>query len=153
MDTIFKNFKNSKISEPYRLTITLSDKINLKGSDSLLYQTLACTKQREIDKPEASKPREANKKFKNVFRVVNFFYTMKNHVHTDADTFYIFLFQKNIYIVHDHIFALWVFLVLNDFFIYYISYRCYIFRYVKPEPLKFPELLQKTIFLTFFQKM
>ena len=73
MDVIFMNFKNSKISEPYRLAITLSDKINLKGSDSLLYEILACTKQREIDKSEAFKPKEANKKFKYVFRVVSCF--------------------------------------------------------------------------------
>ena len=33
MDTIFMNSKNSKTSDPYRLLLNLSDKINLKGSD------------------------------------------------------------------------------------------------------------------------
>ena len=33
MDTIFKNSKNSKTSDPHRLLLNLSDKINLKRSD------------------------------------------------------------------------------------------------------------------------
>ena len=33
MDTIFVNCKNSKTSEPHRLLLNLSDKINLKGSN------------------------------------------------------------------------------------------------------------------------
>ena len=33
MDTIFVNCKNSKTSEPHRLLLDLSDKINLKGSN------------------------------------------------------------------------------------------------------------------------
>ena len=33
MDTIIKNFGNSKISDPHRLLLNLSDKINLKRSD------------------------------------------------------------------------------------------------------------------------
>ena len=33
MDTIFINSENSKTSEPYRLLLTLADKINLKRSD------------------------------------------------------------------------------------------------------------------------
>ena len=33
MDTVFMNSKNSKTSNPHRLLLNLSDKINLKGSD------------------------------------------------------------------------------------------------------------------------
>ena len=33
MDTIFLNSENSKSSDPYRLLLNLSDKINLKRSD------------------------------------------------------------------------------------------------------------------------
>ena len=33
MDTIFMNSKNSKISDPHRVLLNLSDKIDLKRSD------------------------------------------------------------------------------------------------------------------------
>ena len=33
MDTIFMNSKNSKTSDPHRLLLNFSDKINLKRSD------------------------------------------------------------------------------------------------------------------------
>ena len=33
MDTIFINFKNSKTSDTHRLSLNLTDKINLKRSD------------------------------------------------------------------------------------------------------------------------
>ena len=33
MDIIFRNFEKSKTSDPYRLLLNLSDKINLKRSD------------------------------------------------------------------------------------------------------------------------
>ena len=33
MDTIFMNSKNSKTSDPHRLLLNLTDKINLKRSD------------------------------------------------------------------------------------------------------------------------
>ena len=33
MDTIFMGSENSKTSDPHRLLLNLSDKINLKGSD------------------------------------------------------------------------------------------------------------------------
>ena len=33
MDTIFMNLKNSKTSDPHRLLLNLSDKMNLKRSD------------------------------------------------------------------------------------------------------------------------
>ena len=33
MDTIFINSKNSKTSDPYRLLLNVTDKINLKRSD------------------------------------------------------------------------------------------------------------------------
>ena len=33
MDTIFMNFKNSKTYDVHRILLSLSDKINLKGSD------------------------------------------------------------------------------------------------------------------------
>ena len=33
MDTIFMNYENSKTSDPHRLLLNLSDKINSKGSD------------------------------------------------------------------------------------------------------------------------
>ena len=38
MEAIFTNFKNSKPSDLHRLLINLSDKIDLKRSDMLLYQ-------------------------------------------------------------------------------------------------------------------
>ena len=34
MDAIFINSKNSKTSEPYRLLLNITDKINLKRSDN-----------------------------------------------------------------------------------------------------------------------
>ena len=44
MDTIFMNSENSKTSDPHRLLINLTDKINLKRSENmLLYQTLVFT--------------------------------------------------------------------------------------------------------------
>ena len=39
MDTIFMNFKNSKISDPHRLWLNFSDKINLKRGNK--YVTLS----------------------------------------------------------------------------------------------------------------
>ena len=39
MDTIFMNSKNNKTSDPHRLLLNLTDKINLKGSDK--YVTLS----------------------------------------------------------------------------------------------------------------
>ena len=33
MDTIFMNSKNSEISDPHRILLNLTDKINLKKSD------------------------------------------------------------------------------------------------------------------------
>ena len=35
MDTIFKNFKNNKTSDPYRLLLNLTDKINLINLNKL----------------------------------------------------------------------------------------------------------------------
>ena len=36
MDTIFMNSENSKTSDPHRLLLNLSDKINLKRSDKFV---------------------------------------------------------------------------------------------------------------------
>ena len=36
MDTIFMNFKNSKTSVPHRLSLNLTDKINLTRSDKYI---------------------------------------------------------------------------------------------------------------------
>ena len=36
MDTVFMNSGNSKISDPHRLLLNLSDKINLRGSDKYI---------------------------------------------------------------------------------------------------------------------
>ena len=36
MDTKFMNFENSKTSDPHRLLLNLSDKINLKRSDKYI---------------------------------------------------------------------------------------------------------------------
>ena len=43
MSAIFMNSKNSKTSDPDRLLLNLTDKINLRRSDMLLYQILTCT--------------------------------------------------------------------------------------------------------------
>ena len=44
MGTIFMNSENSETSNPHRLLLNLSDKINLKRSDKrLIYQILAYT--------------------------------------------------------------------------------------------------------------
>ena len=45
MDTIFINSENSKTSEPYRILLNLTNKINLNRSvlNMFLYQILACT--------------------------------------------------------------------------------------------------------------
>ena len=43
MNTTFMNSNNSKTSDLHRLLLELRDKINLKRSDMLLYQILACT--------------------------------------------------------------------------------------------------------------
>ena len=43
MDTLFMNSRNSKTSDPHRLSFNLADKIDLKRSDMLLYQILAFT--------------------------------------------------------------------------------------------------------------
>ena len=49
MNAIFMNFKNSKISDPYRLSLNLTDKIDLKEKiNILLYQILAFTIHRKI---------------------------------------------------------------------------------------------------------
>ena len=40
MDTLFMNLKNSQTSDPHRLTLNLSDTINLKRRDMLPYQIL-----------------------------------------------------------------------------------------------------------------
>ena len=48
MDTVFMNFENSKTSDPHRLLLTLSDKINL--INMLLYQTLSFTIHGKIQK-------------------------------------------------------------------------------------------------------
>ena len=36
MDTVFMNSRNSKTSDPHRLLLNLSDKINLKRSDKYI---------------------------------------------------------------------------------------------------------------------
>ena len=36
MDTIFMNSENSKTSDPHRLLLTLTDKLNLKISDKFV---------------------------------------------------------------------------------------------------------------------
>ena len=43
MNTIFMNSKARKTSDPHRLLLNLTDKINLKRSDMLLYQILSYT--------------------------------------------------------------------------------------------------------------
>ena len=43
MDTVFMNSINSKTSDPHRLLLNLSDKINLNRRDMLLHQILAYT--------------------------------------------------------------------------------------------------------------
>ena len=44
MDSIFINYENRKTSDPHRLLLNLTDKINLKEViNMLLYQTLAFT--------------------------------------------------------------------------------------------------------------
>ena len=44
MDAIFMNSENSKTSDPHRLLLNLTDKINLKKvTNMLLYQALAFT--------------------------------------------------------------------------------------------------------------
>ena len=37
MDTIFMNSENSKTSDPHRLLLSISDKIDFKWSDTYLY--------------------------------------------------------------------------------------------------------------------
>ena len=37
MNTLFMNYENSKTSDLYRLLLNLSNKINLKGSDIIIY--------------------------------------------------------------------------------------------------------------------
>ena len=41
MDTIFMNSKNGKTSDPNRLLLNLSDKINLKRSDKYVAQSIS----------------------------------------------------------------------------------------------------------------
>ena len=51
MDTIFMNSENAKTSDPHRLLLNLSYKINLKKCcliNMLLYQTLAFTMNRKL---------------------------------------------------------------------------------------------------------
>ena len=43
MDRIFINSKNNETSDTHRLLINVTDKINLKRSDMLHYQTLEFT--------------------------------------------------------------------------------------------------------------
>ena len=45
MDTIFRNYKKSKKSDPHILLVNLTNKINFKKEaiNVLLYQTLGCT--------------------------------------------------------------------------------------------------------------
>ena len=44
MNTIFMNAKNSKASDPHRLLLNLTDKINIKRSDKYVASSsLACT--------------------------------------------------------------------------------------------------------------
>ena len=41
MDTIFMNCKNNKTSDPHRLLLNLTDKINLKRSDKYVALSLS----------------------------------------------------------------------------------------------------------------
>ena len=51
MNIIFINSKNNKTSDPHRLLLHLTDKINLNTSDkSVAYQTLAFTIHRKYEK-------------------------------------------------------------------------------------------------------
>ena len=53
MDTTFMNSESSKTSNPHRLILNLSDKINLKGViNMLLNQTLASTIHEKIQKSQ-----------------------------------------------------------------------------------------------------
>ena len=64
MDTIFMNSGNSKISDPHRLLLNLSDKIELKGSDkyvalsnrSIYYTKSNIKKSYESNKLKTSPP-------------------------------------------------------------------------------------------------
>ena len=42
MDTIFMNFKNSETSDPQRLPLNLTDKINLKRSEKYVAFKICC---------------------------------------------------------------------------------------------------------------
>ena len=58
INTIFLNSKTSKTSDPHILLLNLTDKINLKRSDMLLYQILAYTimkKYKNVKKNNKSK--------------------------------------------------------------------------------------------------
>ena len=60
MDTTFMKFENSKTSDPQRLFLNLSDKVNLKRSDkyvalSNLIQILAFTIRGKIQKSHTKK--------------------------------------------------------------------------------------------------
>ena len=46
METIFMNSENSETTDPHKLLVNLTDKINLKRSDKI-YQILAFTMHRE----------------------------------------------------------------------------------------------------------
>ena len=49
MDTIFKNFKNSETSDPHRLLLNLTDKINLKrGNKYVPLSNLSMEKYRKV---------------------------------------------------------------------------------------------------------
>ena len=48
MNTIFMNSKNSKTSDPQKLLLNLTEKINWKRSDKYVYQTLPYTIHRKI---------------------------------------------------------------------------------------------------------
>ena len=43
MDTIFMNLKNSGTSDPHRLLLNLTNKINLKRSDKCVALSTLCT--------------------------------------------------------------------------------------------------------------
>ena len=46
MDTIFMNFKNSETSDPQRLPLNLTDKINLKRSEKYVAFKICCRSSR-----------------------------------------------------------------------------------------------------------
>ena len=93
MDTIFMNSENSKTSDPHRLLLNISDKINLKRSDKYVaYQILAFTSHWQIQKNHT---KTINLKYLGQRRMKNLNFPDGSYSVSDIQDYFEYIMKKH----------------------------------------------------------